>query len=83
MVSLSISLNLAVTDLSFDFTMNNIGTTLEALVASGTGATAGSSISSGEDVPGIPEPTTLLLFASGLIGIGVMGHRRRKAAKTE
>lgn len=33
----------------------------------------------GDKSPVVPEPTTVLLFGVGLAGLGVVGHRRRKA----
>lgn len=55
----------------WDFVVNDLGTTLDRLVTS-----ASATISAGEKVPAIPEPSTLGLLGAALAGLGVVSRRR-------
>ena len=60
-----------------DMTLQSLGMTLDALVSGSHTATVG--ISSGQVVSNVPLPAALPLFASGLVGLGLLGRRNRKA----
>jgi hypothetical protein len=64
---------------NIDFTTNALssGGTLDQLAATTNSATA--SISSGEVVPSVPEPGSLVLLGSGLTALGLRNRRRLSA----
>lgn len=47
-----------------------------------TANASGGTLSSDDQVSMVPEPVSLSLFGSGLLGLGVLSRRRRKAAKS-
>ena len=61
-----------------DMTLQSLGMTLDALVSGSHTATVG--ISSGQAVSNVPLPAALPLFAGGLVGLGLLGWRRKKKA---
>ena len=59
-----------------DMTLQSLGMTLDALVSGSHTATVG--ISSGQVVSNVPLPGALPLFVTGLVGLGLLGRRKRK-----